>query len=472
MTDAWAALAHWARTRANDVAVEGAFGRWTWQALWEATKDLASVLDQAGIGSGCRVSMEGLNAPAWLVAITAVAARKAVLVPVNSRWSALEQETWRIRAGVSGRLMVPADEDSLMPEWHPAEMRRDAWAKELATLMATSGSTGTPQGIGLTAGAHAAHARAHAEVLRMGPEDRVLVVLPLFHIGGLNAWWRALASGHSLVLLPRFTVAAVADALERHAPTMASLTGTMVRDLVGGGVRPAPSLRVVLAGGEPLPTGIMRHWPVVRASYGMTETCGHVAIGRAGADDAEVPGGELKVQPGTRLDLVDEEHRPVHPGEEGRIRVQGPTVCAGRLDERGSWIPHPQDVPLLTGDRGRLGASGGLVVRPRPGDLILSGGENVSPAEIEAVLEQVPGVAAALVAPVPDARWGQRPAALVVAKSGCSEDQLRAALDEALQNRLGGYKRPAFIRFVAALPVLESGKRDRRGASRMLMEEC
>ncbi|MEB3204968.1 MAG: AMP-binding protein [Candidatus Sericytochromatia bacterium] len=458
-----------ARTNGQGVAIIGPSRSWTWLELHRHVTACRDDLEGHGVGQGTRVAILGLNGPSWLVAVTAIAARGAVSVPLNIRWSETERDAWLARSGTRGILHADTDDCNAKPAWQELEPAgtdsgRGSWARDLMTLMATSGSTGCPLGIGLPPEAHAAHVHAHLSETGLGREDRVLVVLPLFHIGGLNAWWRALATGSTLVLLPRFEVARVKAALHDHAPTMASMTGTMLRTLLAEGVEPGPAMRYMLAGGEALPEEVGRALPVVRASYGMTETCGHIAFGEAGAMQTR----GMRIQPGTRVAVLGEDGMPVGPGVQGRIAVSGPTLCRGWLDEQGSWQAPRPEAPLLTRDCGHLTHDGRLVLHPRPGELILSGGENVSPLEIEAVLEQLPEVLGALVAGVPDPQWGMRPAALVVPVPGTPDATVHAAIVAALSVRLGRYKHPKAIHLVRELPVLASGKLDRQEGARCL----
>ncbi|MBM3260250.1 MAG: AMP-binding protein [Candidatus Sericytochromatia bacterium] len=459
-----------ARTDSQGIAVIGPSRSWTWRELHRHATACGEGLAGQGVGSGTRVAINGLNGPSWLVAATAIAARDAVSVPLNIRWAQTERDAWLARSGARGILHVDTDDRNATPEWQdlaPAGTNAGDvhWARDLMTLMATSGSTGSPLGIGLRPEAHAAHIRAHLSETGLGREDRVLVVLPLFHIGGLNAWWRALATGSTLILLPRFEVAGVTAAYRDHAPTMASMTGTMLRTLLTEGVHPGPGMRYLLAGGEALPEEVGRAMAVIRGSYGMTETCGHVAFGEAGA--AATQG--VHMQPGTRVAVLGEDGTPLGPGRPGRIAITGPTLCRGWLDEHGSWQPQQPGLPLLTRDFGHLADDGRLILHPRPESLILSGGENISPVEIEAVLEKLPEVARALVAGVPDPHWGMRPAALVVPVAGIPEATVHAALFEALTARLGRFKHPKAIHLVRELPVLASGKLDRKEGARCLV---
>lgn len=467
---AGALLAAHARNRGRQPAVIGPRHAWTWEDLHREVVLLTERLVSRGIGPGCRVGIHGFNGPSWLVAATAVAAAGGVLVPLNVRWAAHEQEEWLERSGALGVLDCSDDDREVSSVWRslPAGNAAADLARvsELLTLMATSGSTGKPRGIGLTAGNHAAHALAHAGETGLSAEDRVLVVLPLFHIGGLNAWWRALGSGCTTILLPRFAVSAVAAAFRDHAPTMASMTGTMLKDLVAADVRPGPAMRYLLAGGEALAEELGAALPMVRASYGMTETCGHVAFGNPGGRGKD----GLRVQPGTKVAVRDAEGLVAAAGVPGRIHVSGPTTCAGWLDPEGCWQPREHGAWLETEDLGTLTETGRLVILPRPAERIVSGGENISPFEIEAVLESLPELAGALVAGVPDARWGMRPAALVVAAAGVPEAVVRQAIADALQARLGSFKHPGAIHLVDSLPVLASGKRDRHAGARMLAD--
>jgi O-succinylbenzoic acid--CoA ligase len=333
-------------------------------------------------------------------------------------------------------------------------------------ILFTSGTSGAPKGAELTRENFLWSALASAVHLGVNPRDRWLACMPFFHVGGLSILWRAALYGNTVVVHERFDAAAVNRAFDRGGVTCSSLVATMLaRILADRGDRPAPpQLRCVLLGGGPAPAALIERaralgFPIA-PTYGLTEAASQVAT-RAPGD--ATPGAGLRPLFGTEVRVVDGEDRDVPDGAPGELLVRGPTVMRGYVGRpaetaetlRGGWL-HTGDVAVRASD-------GSLRILERRSDLIISGGENVYPSEVEGVLLEHPDVAEAAVAAIPDADYGQRPAAWLVFRPGVSpvspdDEQLRSFC----RNRLAGYKVPATFRGVAALPRNAAGKLLRR----------
>ena len=294
--------------------------------------------------------------------------------------------------------------------------------------------------------------------------ERWLACMPLFHVGGLSILMRSVRFGGPVRLLARFDAAEVSDVLDAGDIAAVSLVPTMLsRLLAHRGARPAPpGLRALLLGGaaaapELLTRALAASYPVC-PTYGLTESCSQVATAAPPPIGTASP---LPMRPlrGTDLRVVCDGH-DVPPGTPGEIVVRGPTVMQGYLHDpqataralRGGW--------LYTGDIGCLDAEGGLQVFDRRDDLIVSGGENVYPAEVEAVLLEHPSVDDAGVAGIPDADRGARVIAWIVATPGSAPDV--ESLQRHCRSRLAGFKQPREFRYVEALPRNAAGKLQRR----------
>jgi O-succinylbenzoic acid--CoA ligase len=320
---------------------------------------------------------------------------------------------------------------------------------DAAAILFTSGTTGTPRGAVLTAGALIASAAASAANLGWHDDDCWLLAMPIARVGGLSIVTRCLAARRALALVPAFDAAALPGWIAAQRITLASLVPTMLVRLLDahpGWTAPA-HLRAILLGGATASAALLRRarasgLPVV-ITYGLTETCSQVVATRYDARFAPAADGAGAPLPGAELRVVD-----------GHIEVRGPMLMAGYWGApalpAGAWLD--------TGDLGELDARGCLFVHARRVDLIVTGGENVYPAEVERVLEDFPGVTAAGVFGVPDETWGQTVAAALVAQPAPAPE----ALARYLRSRLAPHKRPREICFVGRLPQTVAGKLDRQ----------
>jgi O-succinylbenzoic acid--CoA ligase len=308
----------------------------------------------------------------------------------------------------------------------------------------TSGTTGAPRLVEIGERHLRASAAANGAVLGDDPAQRWLLTLPMFHVGGLALAHRCAVYGACVVLEPGFDAARAASALAGGV-THASLVATMLqRVLAERGDRRFRGVRAVLVGGGPAPSTLTQGaaalgLPVLQ-TYGLTEATSQVATERPGEADGTTCGPGL---PGLELRVVDEGGVDAEPGQEGEIRVRGPTVT------RPGW--------LATGDVGRVDARGRLTVLARRVDVVLRGGENIYPLEVEAALREHPEVIDAAVVPVPDAEWGQVPHAFVVSNGPLDCANLEAFLSD----RLARFKVPRRWEAIAALPRNAMGKVDR-----------
>jgi O-succinylbenzoic acid--CoA ligase len=345
--------------------------------------------------------------------------------------------------------------------------RRAALAEQGAALiLRTSGTTGRPKGAVLSLGNLIASATASQQMLSTSRGDRWLLCMPLFHIGGLSILVRSVLDASSVVLHAQFEAARVAEALTREGITCVSLVATMLQRLieVRGEVASPASLRVVLLGGGPATQALLARaeslgYPVA-PTYGLTEAASQVATrppGKRSPDPQDLAAG-LEALPGVELRIAN--GVPTANGVEGEIEVRGPNLMLGYLDAPEATAKVLRDGWLSTGDFGRLDSAGRLRVLDRRSDLILSGGENIYPAEVESVLTELDEVEEAAVVGRADAEFGARPIAFVVARAGAVVDV--AALQAHCEARLARFKVPVEFRVRDALPRTASGKLMRR----------
>ncbi|HUB99033.1 MAG TPA: o-succinylbenzoate--CoA ligase [Solirubrobacterales bacterium] len=313
---------------------------------------------------------------------------------------------------------------------------------DVCARVLTSGSSGLPKPIGLTYGNFLWNSVGSGFNIGVDPADRWLCCVPLSHIAGLGIVMRSVIYGTAAVVHDGFDVDRVAAALREDGITVVSLVATMLTRLLDAGADLSGPRAILVGGGpvpeEPLERALDQGATVVQ-TYGLTETCSQVTT-LAPADARRKLGSAGRPLLTTHLRIQD-----------GEILIQGPTVAPGRSDADG-W--------LHTGDLGHIDEEGFLYVKDRIDDLIVSGGENVVPAEVEEVLLRHPEVADAAVIGREDPEWQQAVTAVVVLESGSeiTPDELRRHCGESL----AGFKVPKRIELAAALPRTPSGKLMRR----------
>jgi O-succinylbenzoic acid--CoA ligase len=319
---------------------------------------------------------------------------------------------------------------------------------DAAAVLFTSGTTGTPRGAVLTRAGLLASAAANAANLGWHTDDRWLLCMPLARVGGLSVVTRCLAARRAVALVSGFDAARLPEWIAASRSTLVSAVPTMLArwlDSHPDWVPPA-YLRAVLVGGAAAPAALLARCERLRLplvlTYGMTETCSQIVATSYSARFTPAAASAGRPLPGVALGIRD-----------GRIEVKGSMLMAGYWDGP-ALAP---DEWFDTGDLGELDARGGLTVHARRVDLIVTGGENVYPAEVEKVIETFPGIARAAVFGVPDATWGQTVAAALVAAPDLSRD----ALARHLASQLAAWKRPRSVCLVADLPVTSEGKLDR-----------
>jgi O-succinylbenzoic acid--CoA ligase len=446
-------------------------------------------LEALGVGGGDVVAVLLGNGVAFAELLHAIAQRGATLLPLNVRLTPrelafqIEESGARVLIHGSGPLgdlaqnsaaLIDAkrrlDRIEVDPDGRPAlaaGARAGAPAEgptidpaRVLALAYTSGTTGSPKGALLSHRNLFWSAIGSAMHLGVMPEDRWLVCMPLFHIGGLSILLRSALYGSAAILHERFDANAVNRALDEDGVTLVSWVPTMLeRVLAARGERRAPrSLRCVLLGGGPAPDRLIERarsqgFPIV-ATYGLTEASSQVATQQPIAAELDGASG-LRPIFGTQLDTVDEDGKSVC-GQPGEILVRGPTVMEGYWKRpleneqalRGGW--------LHTGDIGVLDSRGALEILDRRCDLIISGGENIYPTEIEKVLLEHPGVSEAAVGGREDADFGRRPIAWLIAAPGKRLEP--EGIRRFCSDRLAGYKIPVAFTIVDELPRNSVGK--------------
>lgn len=344
-------------------------------------------------------------------------------------------------------------------------------SKPLA-IIHTSGTSGRAKGAVLTYRNFFYSAMASAYRIGHLPDDKWLCVLPLYHVGGLSILLRAVLSGTTVDLRSKFDVDEVNHALSHEDISLVSLVPTMLYRLLEKGTPEKwTKLRLILLGGAAASIELLeecraRKLPVA-TTYGLTEAASQVATALPHELYSKM-GTVGKPLMFTQIKVVDEEGKQQKAGDYGEILVKGATVMQGYYNDPAATAKALRDGWLHTGDIGYLDKDGDLFLVQRRSDLIVSGGENVYPAEIESTLRQHPAVKEAVVVGVDDAEWGQKVAAAIQLREG--EKSTEAEIIAYARQHLAGYKIPRVIKFVGEFPMTGSGK-IQRGAVRDLFAD-
>ncbi|MFB6157649.1 MAG: AMP-binding protein [Haloferacaceae archaeon] len=474
--------------------VDAATGEeWTFEALDAAVDRTAGRLAALGVTAGDRLGVALGPRPAYVRLVHAALRVGATLAPLShrltepelrDRFGRVEPTAVVCDAGTESRVVAAteapvasvddpdagatalADAGAGAASPTPHEWRPGA----TALLPFTSGTTGDPKPVRLTATNLLASAGASALRLGLDPDDRWLVTLSLDHVGGLSPVLRMPLYGTTVVLRRSFEAGPAADDLTAHDVTCVSLVPTMLRRMLDARGTLAESLRVVLLGGAPAPEALVeRCWDYsvpVYPTYGMTETASQIATATPAEAFAD-PGTVGRPLFGTDLTVVDEAGEELPPGEPGELVVAGPTVSPGYYGMPEATADAFAADGLRTGDVGVVDERGSVRVLNRVDDRILTGGENVDPGEVVAALREHPAVADAAVVGLPDPEWGERVAALVVAEDR-RDDVDRDALEAHCRERLAGFKLPRTVGFADDLPRTVSGTVDREAVRERL----
>ncbi|MBU8537182.1 AMP-binding protein [Falsiroseomonas tokyonensis] len=418
---------------------------------------MAAALAARGLRQGDRVAFLGQNHPSQIVALFACARLGALLLPLNWR---LAPPEWRFILEDAGAKLLLATPDMLaaMPDAvdatslaAPGPAPDDGDDQSPVLLVYTSGTTGRPKGAVLDQRALRHNALSAQHAFEITAQDRVLTVLPLFHVGGLNIQTTpALMAGAEVLLHPRFDADAFFDDLVRHRPTLTLLVPAVMQALVSHprwASADLSSLRAIGAGSSDVPLPLIEAFHArgipVQQVYGATETC-PIAIIQDRAEALAAPGSLGRP-------ALHAEARIAGGATEGEILIRGPATL------RRYW----PDVPALdsegwfaTGDVGRLDAQGRFWFTDRLKHVIISGGENIYPAEVERLLRSAPGILEGTIIGRPDPRWGEVPVAVVVPAPDFEATRLLAHFE----GQIARFKIPRAVVTVPALPRTALGK--------------
>jgi long-chain acyl-CoA synthetase len=492
-------LRYWAVEKPEHPATRSDAGEVTFAELNDRATQVAGALEAAGVGSGDRVAFLDKNSPEQIELFFGAAKRNAVPCPINFRLAAPEieylvrdseakvfavgEEFWPTVEKVAPELpgiqfVIIGAAGGAAPsfaEWREAHGTVDRQVAQahgdVAYQLYSSGTTGRPKGVQLTQANLLAGFGQYDRLLGFNGDAVTLVAMPLYHIGG--GGWALLAASHGAtsVLVREIVPPDLVALIERERITHAFLVPAVLQFLLavpGVADRDFSALRSIFYGASPISERVLTE--AIKTfgcgfaqAYGLTETTGTVLTLPEEDHQADGPNAHRLrsvgvPSPGTEVKVADAQTGEALPeGTVGELWVRGPTVMAGYWklpDETAQTID--ADGWLRTGDAGYTDGDGYFYVYDRVKDMIVSGGENIYPAEIENVLMSHPDVADAAVIGVPDDTWGETPKALVVrtVTAEVTADALRAFCRE----HLAGFKVPSSVEWRSELPRNPSGK--------------
>lgn len=482
MTNATHAIWTHAQTRPDAVALRVDGDEWTFRDLRDASAGWAERLLAAEINPGDRVLLAAGTQAEWVFAYHGILAIGGIAVTVNPDSTAHELLYFLEDSGASLALLGDEVHERLnrsgavveVPVWdlaasepsaHPsAELPRSLEPDAGAVIMYTSGTTGKPKGAQLTHHGIRGSARSVVETIEITPDDHFGTALPLFHVfGQVTVLRTAYEAGLPVTLLSKFRAETLLETAARHGVTLLAGVPTMWNAMANVGPQvdslDFSHLRLALSGGAGLPTKVAsqfedRYGCEILAGYGLTETAGAGACPRPGA--LRKPESAGVAWPGVELAIFDTERRQLEPGSVGEIGIRCEMNLKNYWNRPDATAKAWHEDWFLTGDLGRLDEEGSLWVVDRIKDLIIRGGYNVYPRELEEILYTHPDVLEAAVVGVPDERLGEEIAAVIALREGSTFDvaQMQAWMAE----KVAPYKTPRIYHVVPMLPKGSTGK--------------
>lgn len=497
-------LPDWLLARASadpvGLALKARSARWSNRELLAVSDAVAAMLRRDQVAAGSRVAAVLADDAAAIALAHAVRRLGAVLVPLNRRAApgelAYQFDTVGARvvvfdveheeAAASARRLASSSSQQTrlldiqaleQKDLDTSDLRTEVDLDSAATILFTSGTTARPKGAVLTHGNHVASADAWADLLQPRATDRWLACVPLFHVAGVAIVVRAARWGVPLEVHERFDAGRVAAAVTDGVSHLSLVPVQLAATLQAlEGLTPPPTLRAILLGGGPIPQDLLRRargagYPVV-TTYGMTETASGVVAG--GGDDETIAdrgggrplaGVDIRIAAGTSNDS----------DTGGEVLIRGAMVFAGYVASRSQSDQPVEIVPgtraewHASGDIGHLDERGLLHIDDRRVDMLVSGGENVYPAEVEMVLLAHPDISDAGVVGIPDPEWGAVPVAAIVVRDGALLPD--ATLERYCRTQLAGYKVPRRFHRHRELPRTAAGKLERRELRAALTKE-
>jgi len=480
---------------------------WSFAQFNERVNRLANAFRDSGLKKGDRIGMLHVNCPQYVETYFAAAKIGAIFVPLNFRAKSdelaymignakpntllvgaryfdmikemlTELPSVKVCICVDARQQGDPFYEDLIDSSSSDEVSADIDDEDVTILMYTAGTTGRPKGVPLRHSDFVSYMLENVEPADPEIEERNLLTVPLYHVAGMQAMLGAVYGGRTLILMRQFEAKEWLQTVQKEQATRAMLVPTMLKWVIEDPdfhEYDLSSLSVITYGAAPMPLHVIRkaiaEMPGVRFinAFGQTETASTITV--LGPEDHVIEGTEAEKEKKLKrltssigrpladveVKIVDEEGTVLPAGEVGEIYAKGPRIMKGYWgDEDKSAQVITADGWLRTSDKGWMDEDGYIYLAGRSDDMIIRGGENISPEEVENALHSHPKIDEVAVIGIPDPDWGQEPRAIVVLKKNenAGEDEIMAYC----RSRLAGFKRPRSIVFIDSLPRNPMGK--------------
>jgi o-succinylbenzoate---CoA ligase len=422
-----------------------------------------------GVKPKNNIALIGDNSIEYVITVYSLWKLGAIPLPINTR---LKDDEIKSIINSSNCSIIIKDENFsttlsgfnsikmfLKSDEEECNINNEAKPDDVAVIIHTSGSSGTPKGVETTNNNLYQSYLLATTQFNFSDRDIFLASLPFYHIGGFSIINRALLSGGTLVLPKSLKQNDIMLSLEKYNPTIVSFVPTMLKRFIENGINPNNNLRLLFLGGGPssdklISSALKNKWPIVKV-YGSSETTAMITA-CSGNELKMIPASAGKPFDGIKIKILDETKSLVANNVVGEIAIKSATIARGYLNEVKSWHNKFHNDYYLSGDYGYIDENGLLFVVARRTDLIISGGENISPHEVELYLNEHFEIADSFVFPINDIEWGQIPVAVLVLENNSSLTEYEIV--NYLKSKISSYKIPKQILVLDEIPKTALGK--------------
>lgn len=463
----------------QSLAIIGERNSIPFSALSKVINRTAQYYFKNGVKAKENIAILGDNSVKYVITIFALWKIGAIPVPINTRLTKSEIKTVLLSSNCNIIITEKSASDILMnsktikmcikDEGEEYKGTHTPNPNDTAVIIHTSGSSDKPKGVKITNNNLYKSYTSTVSAFNFSSSDRFLVSLPFYHIGGFAIINRALLSGGSLILPKTLKQDNIVESMQKDNPTIISLVPTMLKRMLNDEVKPNAGLRHLFLGGGPsddelIHSALEKNWAIVKV-YGASETTAMIT-GCWGDNLKKHSASAGKPFDEVELEILDEHKNRIDNNSIGEIAIKSPTIANGYINNTALWQNNMYNGFYLTGDFGYMDRNGNLFVVARRTDLIVSGGENINPREIENILNKHSQITESVVLPIENMEWGEIPLAVIVLKEDSS--LLKDEIHNYLKDKIASYKIPKEVLFVNTIPRTELGKIDTQAIKKML----